>query len=159
MEHVRPKKSLGQHFLKDRNIAFKIVGKIDEETNGKVLEIGPGTGILTGILLEKFKEKLLLVEVDRESVAYLKTKYPEMVDRIIETDILDFDFPAYFDEPVVVVGNLPYNITSQIFFRIIENRDLVSKMICMIQKEVADRLVSPPGNKTYGILSVFLQAF
>lgn len=159
MRQVKPKKRLGQHFLKDKNIAVKIVNSIDKNSAGKVLEIGPGTGMLTRLLIETFGCNLFLVEIDRESVEFLKNEFPEFSERIFWADFLEFDIDAHFSEPLTITGNLPYNISSQIFFRILENRNMVNQMVCMIQKEVAERIISPPGNKNYGILSVFLQAF
>ena len=156
MHPVRPKKHLGQHFLKDENIARKIVESLTETSN--VLEIGPGTGVLTKYLAEK-ASNLHLIEIDRESIEYLKHTFPELTEKIISADFLKFDLKNLFAGQFAVIGNFPYNISSQIFFKIIENRALIPEVVGMIQKEVAERLASPPGNKTYGILSVLLGAF
>ncbi|HKJ42448.1 MAG TPA: 16S rRNA (adenine(1518)-N(6)/adenine(1519)-N(6))-dimethyltransferase RsmA [Sunxiuqinia sp.] len=159
MTTVRAKKNLGQHFLTDKNIARKIVDSLQLETINSVLEIGPGMGVLTQFLLQNEKIKTTLVEIDRESVEYLKQHFPELEDRIISTDFLKMDLALHFQEPVAIIGNFPYNISSQIFFKILEYRDLVPEAVGMIQKEVAERIATGPGSKTYGILSVFLQAF
>ena len=150
---VRAKKSLGQHFLTDQSIATRIV----ESLHGSpVLEVGPGTGVLTQYMLDK---DLKVIEIDRESVAYLKKHYPELGDGLIEGDFLKMDLQNLFPGQFSIIGNFPYNISSQIFFKIIDNRDLVPEVVCMIQKEVAQRIAEKPGTKTYGILSVFLQAW
>jgi 16S rRNA (adenine1518-N6/adenine1519-N6)-dimethyltransferase len=158
MSKVRAKKHLGQHFLTDRNIARKIVDSLKPVT-GKVLEIGPGTGVLTGYLLEDYGNSLYLIEIDRESVDYLKEHYPGLEKNIIGGDFLKEDIATRFKEPFSVIGNFPYNISTQIFFKILDNRDLIPQVVCMIQKEVAERIATKPGSKTYGILSVLLQAF
>lgn len=156
MSSVRPKKYLGQHFLKDQQIGRKIVKALTRHGQTKhVIEIGPGMGVLTQFLLQEDDLTVQLVEIDRESVAYLKKHYPG-VD-IIEGDFLKLPFA--FGNPVAVIGNFPYNISSQIFFKILDNRDKVCEVVGMVQKEVAERLASPPGSKQYGILSVLLQAF
>lgn len=148
---VRPKKFLGQHFLKDKNIASKIVEALD----GKglpVLEIGPGTGVLTELLIKKV-EDLSVIEIDRESIAYLRENFPNL--NIIEGDFLEHNI----NNKLAIIGNFPYNISSQIFFAVLDSREYVQEVVCMIQKEVADRIASKHGNKTYGILSVLLQAY
>lgn len=157
---VRPKKFLGQHFLKDQHIAQKIVEAltVDAGTNN-VIEIGPGTGVLTQYLLANDKVNLTVVELDRDSVAYLKEHYPQLSDRIIEGDVLNLDWKAFGEDSFRVIGNFPYNISSQIFFKILEHRNQVSEVVCMLQKEVAERIASEKGNKVYGILSVLLQAY
>jgi 16S rRNA (adenine1518-N6/adenine1519-N6)-dimethyltransferase len=154
---VRPKKHLGQHFLRDRNIASKIVDAL-QSTTIPVLEIGPGTGVLTGFLVEK-EIDLSLIEIDTESIAYLNVHYPALAPNIIEGDFLEFDLQQRFKGKLAIIGNFPYNISSQIFFRVLDVRDQVEEVVCMLQKEVADRLASREGNKTYGILSVLLQAY
>lgn len=159
MEHVRAKKRLGQHFLKDRNIAFKIVGSLNLKDGSQVLEIGPGTGILTGLLLEEHEIRLKVIEIDRDSVEYLREHYPIPEGNIYEADFLSADISALFQGPFSIIGNFPYNISSQIFFKILEHRDQIPEVVGMIQKEVAERISSGPGNRTYGILSVLLQAF
>jgi 16S rRNA (adenine1518-N6/adenine1519-N6)-dimethyltransferase len=157
-EKVRPKKSLGQHFLHDKNIALRIVQSL--YLSGKsqnVLEIGPGMGVLTEFLLRNDQINLVAVEIDRDSVAYLRTHYPSL--RIVEGDFLEMNINDFFHSPFSIIGNFPYNISSQIFFKILEQRNSVQQTVCMLQKEVADRIASPSGNKTYGILSVLLQTF
>lgn len=158
MSIVRAKKSLGQHFLKDQNIAKKITDSLLPVTR-EVLEIGPGMGVLTRHLLVNPAFSVRAIDIDKESVEYLHTELPEHKDRILYGDFLKTDITRLYTEPFSVIGNLPYNISSQIFFRIIENRRLVRQAVCMIQKEVAERIAAPSGNKTYGILSVFLQTF
>ncbi len=152
---VRPKKHLGQHFLKDQNIASKIVAAI--ESDGLILEVGPGTGVLTRFLIESNKA-FLAYDVDEESIQFLFEKYPEHSDQFLLKDFLREDLPA-LAEQLVVLGNFPYNISSQLFFKVYENHEVVTEVVCMVQKEVAQRIHSPPGNKTYGILSVLLQAY
>ncbi|MBW2998797.1 16S rRNA (adenine(1518)-N(6)/adenine(1519)-N(6))-dimethyltransferase RsmA, partial [Candidatus Woesearchaeota archaeon] len=159
MSYVRPKKSLGQHFLTDQNIAQKIANCIDGLPLKTVLEIGPGTGVLTSFLMKKKDFNIHAIEIDSESYEYLQGAFPELGDKLIYKDFLKFDIKEIFDDPMIIIGNFPYNISSQIFFRVLENRDLVQHVVCMIQKEVADRIKASHGNKTYGILSVFLQAF
>lgn len=156
---VRPKKSLGQHFLKDANIARKIVETIHDTKQKTVLEIGPGTGVLTKQLIQKEDIDLYAIEVDTESYDYLLASFPTLSDHLIHRDFLKFDLKEVFKQPLTIIGNFPYNISSQIFFKVLEHRNLVLDVVCMIQKEVADRIKSKHGNKTYGILSVFLQAF
>ena len=154
---VRPKKSLGQHFLNDQNIAKKIVDSIQGNPE-RIVEIGPGMGILTRFLIEKYQH-CIVVEIDKESVEYLKENLALTDKQIILGNFLELDLKKTFSETYTIIGNFPYNISSQIFFKILEQRDLVSQTVCMIQKEVAERLAAPPGSKTYGILSVLLQAF
>lgn len=157
---VRPKKFLGQHFLKDQNIASKIVGAlIPSDARQRVIEIGPGTGVLTQLLVKKNNIDLYLVEVDHESVVYLKENMPQLRDRIIEGDFLRIDLADLIQSEVSIIGNFPYNISSQIFFRILDCRNQVTQVVCMLQKEVAERMASPHGSKVYGILSVLLQAY
>jgi len=157
---VRPKKHLGQHFLRDKSIAQKITSALTGHGGYReVLEIGPGTGVLTEFLQPEYPGHLSLIELDQESVTYLKAHYPALSDRIHFGDFLRTDLKALIPSPVAVIGNFPYNISSQIFFRILDHRNEIPEVVGMIQKEVADRLVSPPGNKQYGILSVLLQAF
>jgi 16S rRNA (adenine1518-N6/adenine1519-N6)-dimethyltransferase len=155
---VRPKKGLGQHFLRDENIARKIVQGLDTETSGNILEIGPGTGILTGYLLDIFPG-LYMIELDEEAWTYLRNRFPLQEERAVHGDFLKSDLLDRIVPPISIIGNFPYNISSQIFFRILEYRHNVEQVICMIQKEVAERIRSPHGSKTYGILSVLLQAF
>ncbi len=156
---VRPKKHLGQHFLTDANIADKIADCLSP-TFSEICEVGPGTGILTQSLLKRpTLQKLHLIEIDTESVAYLHNHFNDSRMVILEADFLKCNLPNLFSKPVALIGNFPYNISSQIFFRLLENRNLFPETVGMIQKEVAQRIASPPGNKTYGILSVLLQAW
>jgi 16S rRNA (adenine1518-N6/adenine1519-N6)-dimethyltransferase len=148
---VRPKKHLGQHFLRDKNIAMKIVEAL-QSTDIPVLEIGPGTGVLTESLIKKVNN-FSVIEIDRESIEWLHQHYPAL--KIIEGDFLEHEIK----HELAIIGNFPYNISSQIFFHVLDNRDKVKEVVCMIQKEVADRIASKEGNKTYGILSVLLQAY
>ena len=159
MSVVRPKKSLGQHFLKDQNIAQKIVDSIYGLNQKTVLEIGPGTGVLTSLLVKDQEIDFYAIEVDLEAFEYLQATFPSLSDKFIFKNFLKFDLSERFHNPMTIIGNFPYNISSQIFFKVLENRDLVLDVVCMIQKEVADRIKANHGNKTYGILSVFLQAF
>lgn len=156
---VRPKKHLGQHFLKDQNIASKIADAMTGHGGYRTaLEVGPGTGVLTQFLLQK-DYTVHAVEMDTESVAYLKENFIQLSDNLIEGDFLKLDLKSITEEPLCIIGNFPYNISSQIFFKVLENRNHVPECIGMIQKEVADRIAAEPGSKTYGILSVLLQAY
>lgn len=155
MQAVRAKKSLGQHFLKDLGVAQRIADTIQ---SGRVLEIGPGMGVLTQFLLRNNAIDLTAIELDRDSVAYLREWYPEL--KLIEGDFLKIDLDRLFPEgEFSVIGNYPYNISSQIFFRVLDYRDRIPVCSGMIQKEVAERIASKPGKKAYGILSVLLQAY
>lgn len=179
---VRPKKHLGQHFLKDLNIARKIVDAL--QANGtSVLEVGPGTGVLTQYLIERTSKKpsptisgsgstsplekgqggeafeLFVIDVDGESIEYLKQQFPTLGNRIIHDDFLKLSLETLGPGKWSIIGNFPYNISSQIFFKVLEQRHLVTEVVGMIQKEVAQRIASPPGSKEYGILSVLLQAY
>lgn len=156
---VRPKKHLGQHFLRDENIAKKIADTLTEKGYGTVLEIGPGTGVLTKYLLQK-DYRLYVAEIDRESVLYLNENYPELSDKIIPEDFLKLDLNGFFSgKPLAIIGNFPYNISSQIVFKALENKTQVVELTGMFQKEVALRITADPGSKIYGILSVLVQAF
>lgn len=157
MQKVRAKKHLGQHFLNDMGIAKKIVDGLDFNSGLPVLEIGPGMGVLTQFMVGN--KKLKVVEIDSESVKYLSENYPSLIGNIIEGDFIKLDLNSVFNEPFAVIGNFPYNISSQILFKVIENRDLVPEVVCMVQREVGKRIASDPGNKDYGILSVILQAY
>jgi len=159
MTTVRAKKSLGQHFLKDKDVALKIVESLQTSKVEKVLEIGPGMGVLTQFLLQNKSYETSVVEIDRESVAYLNEHFPELNERIISDDFLRLNLNNYFNEPFAIIGNFPYNISSQIFFKVLEYRNQIPEVVGMLQKEVAERLAAPPGSKAYGILSVFLQAY
>ncbi len=160
MTKVKPKKHLGQHFLKDTNIALKIVNSLTHHNQySYVVEVGPGMGVLTQYLLNNKDINLTVIDIDKESTAYLAKEMPELADKIITADFLKFDWQAHFDAPFAIIGNFPYNISSQIFFKVLDMRSSVQEVVGMIQKEVAQRIASGPGNKTYGILSVLLQAF
>ena len=159
MDKVRAKKHLGQHFLNDENIARKIADTLTLDNYKKVLEIGPGMGVLTKYLLEKNLDTYV-IEIDTESVAYLKAHYLKLSNKIIEKDFLKYNLTEVFkDEPFAIIGNFPYNISSQILFKTLEMRDQVPEFSGMFQKEVAERVCATHGNKTYGILSVLVQAF
>lgn len=156
---VRPKKNLGQHFLTDLNVAKAIADTVDACPDIPVLEVGPGMGVLTQYLTQK-NRPVRVVEIDRESVAYLNEKYPMLRDNIIEEDFLRMNLHTLFDgNQFVLTGNYPYDISSQIFFKMLDNRDLIPCCTGMIQREVALRIASQPGNKQYGILSVLIQAW
>lgn len=162
MAEVRAKKALGQHFLTDLNIAQKICNSLTERTEAEpqsVLEVGCGMGVLTQYLLQRSDIVTYGAEIDSESVEYLNAHYPDFTPRLIEGDFLKMNLHERFPDGVRVIGNFPYNISSQIFFKIIENRDLVPQCVGMIQKEVAVRIAEPPGSREYGILSVLLQAW
>ena len=158
MFSVRPKKHLGQHFLHDRNIAGKIAGSLSGASSN-VLEIGPGTGILTHFLLENEKLNFKAVEIDSESVSFLLDHFPVMRGRLIHADFLKSKPDDFFSEPFAIVGNFPYNISSQILFKVLDYRNMVPEVVGMVQKEVAERIAAPSGSKTYGIMSVLLQAW
>ena len=158
MELVKAKKYLGQHFLKDLNIAQKIADILSLSNYKKVVEIGAGMGVLTQFLLKKDTE-VYVVEIDKESVAYLEAHYPELRGKIIADDFLKYDIAGYLREPFAIIGNFPYNISTQIVFKLLELRDYVPEFSGMFQKEVAERICEREGSKTYGILSVLVQAF
>jgi 16S rRNA (adenine1518-N6/adenine1519-N6)-dimethyltransferase len=153
---VHAKKFLGQHFLKDENIARQIADSLTA-TTPHVLEIGPGMGVLTKYLYNKEGLDFHAIEIDRESVAYLHEHYPTF--HVIEGDFLALDLSTLFSEPFAVIGNFPYNISSQILFKVFDNRNCIPEVVGMFQKEVAERVAAKPGSKTYGILSVLLSAF
>ncbi|MCG8308169.1 MAG: 16S rRNA (adenine(1518)-N(6)/adenine(1519)-N(6))-dimethyltransferase RsmA [Cytophagales bacterium] len=159
MQGVRPKKFLGQHFLEDQNIASKIVDALTiTDKNQTVIEIGPGTGVLSELLLKKNIGELILVEIDRDSVAFLRKNLGDSGVKIIQADFLKLNINDLTNSSFSIIGNFPYNISSQIFFKILELKDHVNEVVCMIQKEVADRICSGHGNKIYGILSVLIGA-
>ncbi len=159
MRLVKPKKFLGQHFLNDRKVAQDIADTVDACPEIPILEVGPGMGVLTRFLLPKGRE-VKVVELDYESVAYLREAFPQLEDHIIEDDFLKMNLQRLFGgRPFVLTGNYPYNISSQIFFKMLEYKDLIPCCTGMIQKEVAERIASGPGNKAYGILSVLIQAW
>ena len=159
---VRAKKALGQHFLVDQGAAQRIVAALNARQDAKkisALEIGPGMGVLTQYLLKREDVDLKMVELDEESVNYLLTHFPGMQGRLFLADYLKLNINHLFSGPYSVIGNFPYNISSQIFFKILDDRDRIPEVVCMIQKEVAERIAEGPGSKTYGILSVLLQAW
>lgn len=158
MTIVKPKKSLGQHFLKDLNVAGRIAQTLDAYKGMPILEIGPGMGVLTRFLLD-YGHDLKVVELDRDSVAYLNDHFPSLDGRIISGDFLALPIQELYEVPFCVIGNYPYNISSQIFFKVLENKEKIPCCSGMIQKEVAERIASKPGKKAYGILSVLLQAY
>ena len=159
MQPVRAKKHLGQHFLNDENIARDTVGALlEKDKTSFIIEVGPGTGVLTQFLINDV-ENFLAMDVDGESVDYLKLKYPEKKDKIILSDFLEADLLKLAGQKFNVVGNFPYNISSQIMFKVLENKNSVDYVVGMFQKEVAMRLAEKPGSKVYGILSVLLQAY
>ena len=159
MKSVRPKKQLGQHFLTDQEVAQKIANTVDACPGLPILEVGPGMGVLTQYLLTKGRP-VKVVEIDTESVAYLKEHMPQLGEDILEDDFLRMPLDRIFGgKPFVLTGNYPYNISSQIFFRMLEYRDLIPCCTGMIQREVALRMAAAPGSRTYGILSVLLQAW
>ena len=156
---VRAKKALGQHFLTDQSIARSIVDALTPGAERNVLEIGPGMGVLTQYLLQREDIDLKMVELDGESVDYLLTHFKNLPGKIYQADYLRLDIHRLFSGTYRVIGNFPYNISSQIFFKILDDKDRIPEVVCMIQKEVADRIAEGPGSKTYGILSVLLQAW
>lgn len=157
MSFVKPKKKLGQHFLTDQNIARKIVDSLGPDVQD-VLEIGPGMGVLTQYLIERPELNLYVVEIDNESVDYLKRHFTG-IKNIWSEDFLKADIASRFPDKFNVIGNFPYNISSQIFFKVLELRNRIPETVGMVQKEVAERIAAPHGSKIYGILSVLLQAF
>lgn len=159
MKSVKPKKFLGQHFLKDLQVAQDIANTVDACPELPILEVGPGMGVLTQFLMTK-ERPLKVVELDFESVAYLRENFPALGNNIIEQDFLKMDLAQLFEgKPFVLTGNYPYNISSQIFFKMLDYKDLIPCCMGMIQKEVAERMAAGPGSKTYGILSVLIQAW
>jgi len=157
---VRPKKFLGQHFLTDQEIARRITDSLLPVAGVKnVLEIGPGMGVLTRFLLEKPDIDLKMIDIDRESISYLHENFPQAEHRIISGDFLRISPDKLFSGPFFIIGNFPYNISSQILFRMLEHRPLIPQLVGMFQKEVGVRVCSPPGNKDYGILSVLIQTY
>lgn len=158
---VVAKKHLGQHFLKDENIAQNIVQSlIHTDKYKKVLEVGPGMGVLTKYLLKEDKFETSVIDIDRESIEYLKINFPELKDRIISADFLNMDFERYLGKgPFAIIGNFPYNISSQILFKALDHKDQIPEIVGMFQKEVAERIASPSGTRASGILSILLQAY
>ncbi len=157
MDHVRAKKHLGQHFLKDEEIAQRIVDSSIKDTDLPLIEVGPGTGVLTKHLIER--ENFFAADVDKESIEFLKKNYPQHADKILDADFLHMDLDALFPGKFAVIGNFPYNISSQIMFKVLDHKDKIETVVGMFQKEVAERIAEKPGTKAYGILSVLLQAY
>ena len=158
MSKVRAKKHLGQHFLKDLGIARDIAHSLSLNNYSKLLEVGPGMGVLTQFLIPLDTETFV-IEIDKESVSYLKKHYPELDNHLIEGNFLKLPLQEIFKEPIAIIGNFPYNISSQILFKAIDHKDLIPEIVGMFQKEVAERVVSPPGSKKYGVISVLLQCY
>jgi 16S rRNA (adenine1518-N6/adenine1519-N6)-dimethyltransferase len=157
---VRAKKHLGQHFLKDEQIAQQIVGSLLLKHHERcVLEIGPGMGILTKYLIQQKAFKTSIIDIDRESILYLQNAFPELKENILSGDFLKMRLDDYFQDTLAIIGNFPYNISSQILFKVLEHKNLVTEVVGMFQKEVAERIASVPKKKAYGILSVFMQAY
>jgi 16S rRNA (adenine1518-N6/adenine1519-N6)-dimethyltransferase len=152
---VKAKKSLGQHFLIDQDVVHQIIDGICELKIENIVEVGPGEGVLTDLLLPVYPN-MMMVELDRESIAHLRANHPSLGEKLVEADVLKWSLP---EGNWTIVGNFPYNISSQIIFKMIENREQVNALVGMFQKEVAERIVAPSGSKTYGILSVLTQAF
>jgi 16S rRNA (adenine1518-N6/adenine1519-N6)-dimethyltransferase len=160
MNNVSAKKHLGQHFLKDEAIAKQIVDSLHADGRYKqVLEIGPGMGVLSQFLFQHKEYKTTLIEIDAEAVSFLKNKFHGYDEQIIEGDVLRMDLKNSFKEPLAIIGNFPYNISTQILFKVLENREVIPEVVGMFQKEVAERISGKPGNKEYGILSVLMQAY
>lgn len=157
MAKVKAKKYLGQHFLEDKNVARRIVESLPIQEKTSVLEIGPGMGVLTQFLINQPLIDLVAIEIDHESVIYLHKHFSDL--KVIEGDFLQLDLQKIFPGEFYIIGNFPYNISSQIFFKLLENKDIIPSLTGMVQKEVAERLAASPGSKIYGILSVLLQAY
>ncbi len=160
-ENVRAKKHLGQHFLKDETIALDIVKALKHTSKyKKVLEVGPGMGVLTKYLIQEKDFETHIIDIDKESIAYLKKNFPVLENKIIDGDFLKLDFTSLFNkEPFAVIGNFPYNISTEILFKVLDHKNQVPEVVGMFQKEVAERIAAKPKNKTYGITSVLLQAY
>ena len=159
MDFFNPKKTLGQHFLKDSKIADKIVNSLDRSKKDLIIEIGPGKGILTEKLVQKYSN-LYLIELDRDLLPFLKLKFPKLEKKILNIDFLKFTFDDFFKKKnISIIGNFPYNISSQIIFKIIDNKDHIDSLVGMFQKEVAKRICEKPGSKRYGIISVLTQLY
>jgi len=160
-KEVRAKKHLGQHFLKDETIALEIVKSLKHTDLYKtVLEVGPGMGVLTKYLINEKQFETFVIDIDRESIAYLKKQFSALENKIIEGDFLQLDFNNLFhNQPFAVIGNFPYNISTEILFKVLDHKNQVPEVVGMFQKEVAERIASKPRNKTYGVTSVLLQAF
>jgi 16S rRNA (adenine1518-N6/adenine1519-N6)-dimethyltransferase len=160
MQNIRAKKNLGQHFLKDPEVARRIADALQcSNQYKKVLEIGPGMGILSQFLFERQEFETSLIEIDTEAIGYLEKKFPKHRQQILSGDFLALDLSKIFQEPFAVAGNFPYNISSQILFKVLDHKDNIPEVVGMFQKEVAERIASGPGGRDYGILSVLMQAF
>ncbi|MBO7616766.1 MAG: 16S rRNA (adenine(1518)-N(6)/adenine(1519)-N(6))-dimethyltransferase RsmA [Bacteroidales bacterium] len=155
---VKPKKSLGQHFLTDQNIAQRIVEQLSPDVES-VIEVGAGTGVLTQYLVQNVIEKFHVIEIDKESIAYLEKHFPMLGERLIEGDFLRTDLRQFGHQNMAIIGNFPYNISSQIFFQVLKYKEQVVEVVGMVQKEMAERMAAKEGSKTYGILSVLMQAW
>lgn len=155
---VRPKKALGQHFLTDLNIARKIVDQLSLNVE-TVIEVGAGMGVLTQFMVNDILDKFFVIEIDKESVAYLESHFPQLGDHLVEGDFLKADLSQYGQRNMAVIGNFPYNISSQIFFQVLKYKEQVVEVVGMVQKEMAERMAAKEGSKTYGILSVLMQAW
>lgn len=158
MNEVRPKKSLGQHFLTDQSIAKRIVDQLSPDVE-TVIEVGAGTGVLTQYMVDDIMEKFYVIEIDTESIDYLKVHFPMLGDHLIHGDFLRADLNQYGKQNMAIIGNFPYNISSQIFFQVLKHKELVVEVVGMVQKEMAERMAAKEGSKTYGILSVLMQAW
>jgi 16S rRNA (adenine1518-N6/adenine1519-N6)-dimethyltransferase len=160
MQSISAKKHLGQHFLKDESIAQRIVDSLKPGGRyERVLEIGPGMGVLSKYLFERKEYSTTLIEIDQEAISYLKKHYPDYSPYIMEGDFLSLNLRQLFKEPFAIIGNFPYNISTQILFKVLEYKEMIPECVGMFQKEVAERIASGPGNKEYGILSVLMQAY
>ncbi len=155
---VRPKKNLGQHFLTDQNIAKRIVDQLSPDVQS-VIEVGAGMGVLTQYLVQERLDQFYVIEIDKESIAYLEQHFPMLGERLVQGDFLRSDLHQYGERDMAIIGNFPYNISSQIFFHVLDHKDLVVEVVGMVQKEMAERMAAKEGSKTYGILSVLLQAW
>ena len=155
---VRPKKALGQHFLTDQNIAQRIVEQLSPDVES-VIEVGAGTGVLTQYLVQVILDKFHVIEIDKESIAYLEKHFPMLGERLIEGDFLRNDLSQFGQHNMAIIGNFPYNISSQIFFQVLKYKEQVVEVVGMVQKEMAERMAAKEGSKTYGILSVLMQAW
>lgn len=155
---VRPKKALGQHFLIDQNIARKIVEQLSSDVE-TVVEVGAGMGVLTQYMVDDLLDKFYVIEIDKESIAYLQQRFPSLGNHLVEGDFLKADLGQYGQHNMAIIGNFPYNISSQIFFQVLKHKNLVIEVVGMVQKEMAERMAAKEGSKTYGILSVLMQAW
>ena len=158
MYNVRPKKALGQHFLIDQNIAQRIVEQLSPDVES-IIEVGAGTGILTQYLVQNVLDRFYVIEFDKESIAYLERHFPMLGSQLIQGDFLRADLSQYGKQNMAIIGNFPYNISRQIFFHVLRYKDLVVEVVGMVQKEMAERMAAKEGSKTYGILSVLIQAW